>query len=319
MSWAGTRTRACNVQVTEMTDDERDQLLSAVLDGEATAEDVARVRSDPELTSELDRITDAVGRLGALVVPPPPDVRDRMIAAALDELSPTANVPDATATPVIDLAAQRARRQKRLNILGAAAAIILVVGAAVSLNSGDNRASDTSSVAQEATDGGADDVAEIAPAEITARNDSGEEESAALMAESGADMDAAMEESEGIGGLSQDAIEDAMSGDDEMADAEPPPDAATPEAGRSEEDGATPGEVPVLAPELGRCADQILDELPAGGELRQRLISEQEAVIDYVLGEQLTRLRWNLVDCVIDEELDPTAPPPTSAPDTSSR
>ena len=47
----------------EMTDDEREQLLSDIVDGVATPEDVARVEGDPALRAELAALRDAVDRL----------------------------------------------------------------------------------------------------------------------------------------------------------------------------------------------------------------------------------------------------------------
>ncbi|GEM_PF-6900318 len=311
-----------------MTDDERDQLLSAVIDGEATADDVARVRADPELTAELNRITAAVAALAEPVPLPPADAREAMIAAALEDLaaapsSPATAVGEATTgAPVVDLAAQRAKRQRRLNIMGAAAAIVVVIGAAFALNTDGSSDSDTSASSDESGETeAADGQTESAPSDLAARAESfeseGNEASAAQLApeaDAGADED---------GGLSQDAIEDALSGDDSMStddealeEAAPAPDAAEPEPETVEAPPAA--DVPVLAPELGACADQILGELPLGGELRQREITGGEAIIDYIAGDQITRLRWNLIDCEIAEELAPDEPLTTSPPDTST-
>ena len=87
-----------------MTDEERDDLLSRLFDGEGTAEDAAALSADPLLRADLDRYRSLGDRLA--VSPPPAHVRDAMITRALDELSPSLSDDDETGT-VPSLAARR--------------------------------------------------------------------------------------------------------------------------------------------------------------------------------------------------------------------
>ena len=127
-----------------------DEIVSAVLDGEATADERARVESDRGSRERLAHFEE-VRRQVAAPVPVPADARERALAAALTafdastatepapptEASPmTADTepPRTSAAPVDELAARRARPKRGLQILAAAAAIVVVligVGAVV--------------------------------------------------------------------------------------------------------------------------------------------------------------------------------------------
>ncbi len=79
----------------EMTPQELDELASAYLDGEATAEEAALVESDPRaqaLVEELRAVRDLVA---APVELPSGEVRDQMIAQALDHRAPVASLETA--------------------------------------------------------------------------------------------------------------------------------------------------------------------------------------------------------------------------------
>lgn len=111
-----------------------DELVSAVLDGEATAEEVARVEADPALRARLEELR----RLSTRVATPPPTApalaaREDLIAAAL-----TAAGRDERDAPesghvaeVVDLGARR--RVPPPWVLGVAAAIAVLVLLAVPL------------------------------------------------------------------------------------------------------------------------------------------------------------------------------------------
>jgi len=134
-----------------------DELVSAVLDGEATEAERATVDADPRLRArrdEFSRIRDA-----AAVQAPDRSVTDTTIARVLAETT-DARSP-ATATGVVDL--ERARRRRRLaTALGAAAALVIVVPLlAIALASGD-RDADLASTAESTTeDATADDAASL--------------------------------------------------------------------------------------------------------------------------------------------------------------
>ncbi len=61
-----------------------DEVVSAFLDGEATGDEAARVRSDPELMRRLDELRVASRAVAQRPEPPPRRVRDAAITGALD-------------------------------------------------------------------------------------------------------------------------------------------------------------------------------------------------------------------------------------------
>ena len=109
------------------------ELASAYLDGEATADERARVEADPELLAEVARLRH-IGDAVAATSPASPAHRDAAIAAALsvfDEL----RVGGPTAPTVVPIASRRHARW--MQALTAAAAIaVLVLGGFVIANRG---------------------------------------------------------------------------------------------------------------------------------------------------------------------------------------
>jgi hypothetical protein len=79
--------------------DETDALLSAVLDGVATADERARVEDDPALRGRLEALRSLQGQLRTPVEPLPPDRVDAMVLAALDAAGATAGRPNHPGTP----------------------------------------------------------------------------------------------------------------------------------------------------------------------------------------------------------------------------
>lgn len=107
-----------------------DELVSAVLDGAATADQRARVEADPELQAHLDRfrtIRDAV----AAPVAPLDDLQvRRLLDHALDQgPSSTGTGVTHAAVPHARPGARRRRRQLPPAILGVAAAVLLLLAA----------------------------------------------------------------------------------------------------------------------------------------------------------------------------------------------
>lgn len=120
-----------------------DELVSAVLDGEATSEQRKRVDADPTLSARLQQF-----RATAEVMAQPPagladDQRDTLMTAALGAANPST----LTAPPVA-LAARRATRARRWPPVGLVAAAVLVLvalGAALILTGrGDHRSTSAS-------------------------------------------------------------------------------------------------------------------------------------------------------------------------------
>lgn len=119
-----------------MTDDrnpapsELDELASAALDHEATADELARVAAEPELASRVERFRGIAERV-ADVEPLTESQRERLVSGAL---SATANAAgskagsDAPAATPISLTEHRARRNRlRDTIPWSAAAVVAVV------------------------------------------------------------------------------------------------------------------------------------------------------------------------------------------------
>jgi len=95
---------------------DQDELASAFLDGDVTADERALVEADPALVARVEQLRSVREALGAPVEPPPSARRDAAISAAV------------AAANVVDLDA--ARRQRRVRVASIAAAVVLVVGAA---------------------------------------------------------------------------------------------------------------------------------------------------------------------------------------------
>lgn len=124
-----------------------DEIVSAVLDGEATADERARVEADPAARGRRAELAD-IRRQVAASVPVPGEARERALAAALaefDQQRPADPVVAIAAGPVgsvaeseagvdplpaasDELAARRARRSARTaRYLAAAAAVVVVL------------------------------------------------------------------------------------------------------------------------------------------------------------------------------------------------
>src|SRR5690349_14625396 len=70
-----------------------DDLVSAVLDGEATPEERARVEADPALSARLAEFADVRDAVAEPVPPPSAATRERAIAAATAAARPAAGAP----------------------------------------------------------------------------------------------------------------------------------------------------------------------------------------------------------------------------------
>lgn len=141
--------------MTDATPRPDDELVSAVLDGEATDDERARVEADPAARRRLAELA-AVRDLVAAPVPVPAGARDRAVAAALAQFDLGAADADpggvdpaapAIAAPVDELGARRARRDRSGRggrFLAAAAAVVVAVLGAAAVLRAVNPASETS-------------------------------------------------------------------------------------------------------------------------------------------------------------------------------
>jgi hypothetical protein len=128
-----------------MTDFDPDELVSAVLDGEATGDERARVEADPALSARLAELRMVRDALAAPTPVPSERERDAAIAAAI------------RSAPV-DLQQRRRNRQRLTQIASIAAAIlvfaVVVAGiAALSRHDSNNRAASSAAAASSSPTG----------------------------------------------------------------------------------------------------------------------------------------------------------------------
>ncbi len=121
----------------DLTPEQLDELASAYLDGEATAEEATLVESDPRLQELVEELRAVRNLVGAPVEVPSDEVRDQMIARALDHRAPVVSM---------ETARRRLRAippQARV-ILAAAAVVaaIALVGVTIFERQGDEFADD---------------------------------------------------------------------------------------------------------------------------------------------------------------------------------
>lgn len=243
--------------------------VSALLDGTASAEDVARVESDPALRALLDDLR--VLRAEVADVPPPPAAtRDAAIAGALavfDEVhAPTTTdtvaahtSPTGSTPPAANVVRFERRRRWYGVVTGAAAAAVAVlfVGALVSggLGGGD----DEESTAFESP---AADEARTAPAETLAGATEAPPAMGAepMMTETG-ELDAATE--------APDGADQAGGADVEMADTTEPPAAA---------------EATVAPAATNAATDDTIDSIDGAAEVVA--ITSPEQLRDYANGRR---------------------------------
>jgi hypothetical protein len=127
--------------------DEIDEIASAVLDGEATPEELARLESSPELQARVATLRaarDAVASSAASTSGLDDVARDRLVAGALAAVEPAGS---ATVVPFT----QRRRGRRIAWVAGAAAAAAVIVGVTIATVSGSGSTSHTASPPQPAT------------------------------------------------------------------------------------------------------------------------------------------------------------------------
>jgi hypothetical protein len=137
-----------------------DELVSAVLDGEATPEERARVEADPELSARLTEFTAVRDAVAEPVAPPSDATRERAIAAAKVAVRHHGE-PSGTVRPL----RRRSRSSDVPRFLAVAAAVLLVLvtfGVLANVSgddAGDDSASDALTSADSSGGEGSDDDA----------------------------------------------------------------------------------------------------------------------------------------------------------------
>ena len=112
-----------------MTDDERDELASAYLDGATTDEETALVEADPALLARVEELRRVRDLVAAAVPPPSAEAREAAIAAAL--AAATGSTPedaaDATPPAAVRPLPRRQTGGTWVRVVAAAAAVLAVL------------------------------------------------------------------------------------------------------------------------------------------------------------------------------------------------
>ena len=248
-----------------MTDDDRDQLLSDILDGVASNDDLALLEADADLAHGLEAMRAARMMLQIPATPPRIQIRDAMIAAALDQLDTAPAAP-----PPADMAAHRAGRQRRLNLVGAAAAAVLVIGAgAVALRSGSSTSDGDSNAA---SDGSDSTEALASPNDVSADSPSEDADDAFVAGE-----------------LSQDASRELSASAQQ-----------TPGEAESRPAAAVPGRL--LPVELEPCLTEVDLFLEPDSQVTVLEYTETQTVIEVTTrGGELSTIKVDLLGCTVTQ------------------
>lgn len=231
-----------------------DEILSAIIDGEADDHTVSAVAADPAATARLVQLRNAVDLVATPVPDATPERRSASIAAAMAAATPAS--PEVTS-----LAAARHERTTKtpartestrqwLVLAAAAIALVVAIPLALQLRSGNDAdvatADDTSADATDsrslATDDAVDDTADAASDEPA--SDDGAEDEAFL----------------------DQAIADSES-DDDVAESEEPADASSDDADSAADDAPAPTsapaevEVPAVSPEAALADSTTVNSL----------------------------------------------------------
>lgn len=132
----------------------RDEIVAAYLDGEATSSERALVEADPELLEQVEVMRQIAALVAEPVVPPPLEVRNSHLAAALAE--------SATAPNVTAIASRRRWATQHAAVLSVAAVILVALLAVpillVRVTGGDDDDTATSILAGDAAEEAGNDA-----------------------------------------------------------------------------------------------------------------------------------------------------------------
>lgn len=270
------------------TYDDFDELVSAYLDGEATADEVARVEADPDLSERVTQFRLLGDAIAEPIASPSETDRDAAITAALAAVAPDAAPTTASSVSSLDAArvrrAERNRRFMQFASVAAAIAFVVIAGTFVfSLGGGDD------DVASETTT--TDTASDTADSALAAGN----VVEAPQLADDG-DTDAASEESAVERADAQEAMTDD---DDAMADDAMVDDAMADEASADVElDEAAAAAAP--APEAaldesdtGLFQDGADDTATEAAEQEPALTAEEVEALDSARGLDEPLTLWN--------------------------
>ena len=256
----------------EMTPQQMDELASAYLDGEATPEEAAVVESDPRLQELVEELRAVHDLMATPVELPSDEVRDQMIAQALDHRA-----------PVVSL--EKARRRLRAVppqarvILAAAAVVAAIAVVGVTLFEQADRGDDDMMVAEESGPAPAMDDAPADTEEMALPAPAPEPESAGAPAEAPAEEMMA-EEAEA---MAMDVDDAPM--DDGYADAAAAAPEPEPEPMMADEAEVAPiaGEAPLVFETAADLADYAM-QLAEGQPEPQGLERPEDAAAIGLMG-----------------------------------
>lgn len=270
-----------------------DELLSTILDGEASEETVAAVRNNAEAQQRLEALRSAVDYVAQPVAEPTPERRAQSIAAAMAAATPAS--PEVTS-----LAAARHKKTeaKRSGIptgwLVAAAAAVIAFIVATPFLFGGGEVADVADAANESADAlAADEVVEA-----TESSDDGE--TAAVASDEEAMEEESAEEEEVV----EEAMEDeAMEEESAEGDASDSDDAAD----SGEEESAEEAPAPVAGLDDGVSLD--VQVVPSVSELELAIdnatIAPQLAGADLLALDSLQARSTSELDEVLATEVNP--------------
>lgn len=139
-----------------------DEILSAIIDGEADDSTVASVASDPAAAARLAQLRRAVAQVATPVPNATPERRSASIAAAMAAATPAPEVSSlAAARHERTVQQPKASPQRGRWLAAVAAAIVLVVAIPLLANFGGSDADDTASTSFDTADSAADDTADV--------------------------------------------------------------------------------------------------------------------------------------------------------------
>lgn len=204
-----------------------DEILSAIIDGEADAATIAAVNDNPSARARLEQMRVAVSGVAAPVAGATPERRSASIAAALAAATPAPEVSSlAAARHTRETQTSRSRNTPRWLAVAAAAVFLIVAIPLLSRFGGsDADTADTATAATDSASLGVDD----AIAQAASSGDSADSSDDAIDDSFGEAMEEeAMEEAEGAGETLRDMDDGAMA--DEPAETEAAAAADEPES-----------------------------------------------------------------------------------------
>lgn len=191
-----------------------DELLSAIIDGEASAEQVASVEADADARQRLAAMAAAVEGVAAPVPPATPERRSASIAAAMAAATPASPEVTSLSAKRHERDVERKRKVPAGWLVAAAAAVLLfVLGIPLLFNIGGADSTDFATSAAETTETTASGAVDATDSVTSDDDDAEEEEEEAMEDEEEEVVEEAMEDEEEV-------VEEALEDEEEEASEE---------------------------------------------------------------------------------------------------